>query len=84
MYNISRIGLEICNKIVYNICNCGNIGFYRLDIWEGSNMAAEKEIREKGKFKKTDYTLWYWILLSIIVDIAAFAFFDIAFKKEDF
>ena len=37
-----------------------------------------------GKFKKTDYTLWYWILLSIIVDIAAFAFFDIAFKKEDF
>jgi hypothetical protein len=36
-----------------------------------------------GKFKKTDYTLWYWILLSIIVDIAAFAFFDIAFKKED-
>ncbi|MCQ2272213.1 MAG: hypothetical protein MJZ72_05440 [Bacteroidales bacterium] len=37
----------------------------------------------KGKFKGTDYTLWYWILLSIIVDIAAFAFFDIAFKKEE-
>ena len=36
-----------------------------------------------GKFKTTDYTLWYWILLSIIIDIAAFAFFDIAFKKED-
>ena len=36
-----------------------------------------------GKFKATDYTLWYWILLSIIIDIAAFAFFDIAFKKED-
>ena len=36
-----------------------------------------------GKFKNTDYTLWYWILLSIIVDIAAFAFFDIAFKKSD-
>lgn len=35
-----------------------------------------------GKFKKTDYTLWYWILLSIIVDIAAFAFFDIAFKRD--
>ena len=37
-----------------------------------------------GKFKDTNYTLWYWILLSIIVDIAAFAFFDIAFKKEEF
>lgn len=37
----------------------------------------------KGKFKKTDYTLWYWILLSIIVDIAAFAFFDLAFRKEE-
>lgn len=38
----------------------------------------------KGRFRNTDYTLWYWILLSIIVDIAAFAFFDIAFKKEEF
>ena len=38
----------------------------------------------KGRFKHTDYTLWYWILLSIIVDVAAFAFFDIAFKKEDY
>lgn len=37
----------------------------------------------KGRFRNTDYTLWYWILLSIIVDIAAFAFFDIAFKSED-
>ena len=37
----------------------------------------------KGKFRDTDYTLWYWILLSIIVDLAAFAFFDIAFKKEE-
>lgn len=37
----------------------------------------------KGRFRNTDYTLWYWILLSIIVDIAAFAFFDIAFKNED-
>lgn len=36
-----------------------------------------------GKFNDTNYTLWYWILLSVIVDIAAFAFFDIAFKKED-
>ena len=37
-----------------------------------------------GRFKNTDYTLWYWILLSVIVDIAAFAFFSIAFKKEDY
>lgn len=37
----------------------------------------------KGKFKHTDYTLWYWILLSIIVDIAAFAFFSLAFKNEE-
>ena len=37
----------------------------------------------KGKFRHTDYTLWYWILLSVIVDIAAFAFFSIAFKKEE-
>lgn len=36
------------------------------------------------KFRNTDYTLWYWILLSVIVDIAAFAFFDIATKKDDF
>jgi hypothetical protein len=38
----------------------------------------------RREFKDTNYTLWYWILLSIIVDVAAFAFFDIAFKKEDF
>jgi hypothetical protein len=37
-----------------------------------------------GKFRNTNYTLWYWILLSVIVDIAAFAFFDIAFKREDY
>ncbi len=41
----------------------------------------------KGEFNKDgfkDYTLWYWILLAVIVDIAAFAFFYIAFKKEDY
>lgn len=38
----------------------------------------------KGEFKDTDYTFWYWILLSVIIDIAAFAFFDIAFKRDDF
>lgn len=37
----------------------------------------------KGRFSNTDFTLWYWILLAVIVDIAAFAFFSIAFKKED-
>lgn len=31
----------------------------------------------------TDSTLWYWILLAVIVDVAAFAFFVIAFKKEN-
>ena len=25
----------------------------------------------------------FWILISILVDIAAFIFFDLAFKKED-
>lgn len=38
----------------------------------------------KGEFNNKDYTLWYWILLAVIVDIAAFAFFYIAFKKEDY
>ena len=38
----------------------------------------------KGEFNSTDYTLWYWILLSVIIDIAAFVFFDIAFKREEF
>ncbi|MCQ2351444.1 MAG: hypothetical protein MJ003_05660 [Paludibacteraceae bacterium] len=37
----------------------------------------------QGEFKTTNYTFWYWILLSVIVDVAAFAFFDIAFKRED-
>ena len=36
-----------------------------------------------GRFKETDYTLWYWILLSIIVDLAAFAFFDIAVREHN-
>jgi hypothetical protein len=35
-----------------------------------------------GRYKNTDYTLWYWILLAVIVDVAAFAFFAIAFRKE--
>ena len=36
-----------------------------------------------GKFRHTDYTLWYWILFSIIVDIAAFVFFNIATKEDE-
>lgn len=37
----------------------------------------------KGEFKDKNYGLIYWILLSIIVDLAAFLFFNIAFKQED-
>jgi hypothetical protein len=25
----------------------------------------------------------FWILISVLIDVAAFIFFDIAFKKED-
>lgn len=35
----------------------------------------------KGKFEGKG--LWYWIVLSILVDIAAFIFFDIAFAKRN-
>lgn len=38
----------------------------------------------KGRFRNTDYTLWYWILVSVIVDLSAFAFFDIAFKRDEY
>lgn len=34
-----------------------------------------------GKFSDKNYGLIYWILLSVLVDIAAFVFFPIAFKK---
>lgn len=36
-----------------------------------------------GKFKDRDYGLVYWILLSIIIDLAAFAFFTIWLKDDD-
>lgn len=36
----------------------------------------------KGEFKDKNYGLIYWILLSIIVDLAAFLFFNIAFKQQ--
>lgn len=36
-----------------------------------------------GEFKEKNYGLIYWILLSIIVDLAAFLFFNIAFKSEE-
>ncbi|MCQ2318841.1 MAG: hypothetical protein MJZ90_08000 [Bacteroidales bacterium] len=39
-----------------------------------------KDIFE-GKYN--GHGLWYWIVLSILVDIAAFVFFDIAFAKSD-
>lgn len=35
----------------------------------------------KGQYKKHGFI--FWILISILVDIAAFIFFDLAFKKED-
>ena len=35
----------------------------------------------RGKYN--GHGLWYWIVLSILVDIAAFIFFDIAFARED-
>lgn len=35
-----------------------------------------------GKFQGLGVA--YWIVISILVDVAAFVFFDIAFKKEDF
>lgn len=36
-----------------------------------------------GAFKDKNYGLGYWILLSIIIDIAAFAFFTLALREED-
>lgn len=36
----------------------------------------------KGEF--TGHGFGFWIMISILVDIAAFIFFDIAFKKRDF
>lgn len=35
----------------------------------------------RGKYN--GHGLWYWIVLSILVDIAAFIFFDIAFARND-
>jgi len=35
----------------------------------------------KGKYN--GHGLWYWIVLSILVDIAAFIFFDIAFASDE-
>ncbi len=39
--------------------------------------------KTKEIYGNNDSTLWYWILLSIIVDVAAFAFFVISFKEEN-
>lgn len=36
-----------------------------------------------GEFKGKNYGLIYWILLSVIVDLAAFLFFNLAFKSEE-
>lgn len=37
----------------------------------------------KGEFKGKNYGLGYWIMLSIIVDLSAFLFFNLAFKREE-
>lgn len=57
------------------------------DVYRSDRLIKVTKVWEdyfKGEFKDTDYTLWYWILLSVIVDIAAFVFFNIAFKKEEY
>lgn len=36
-----------------------------------------------GKFKATDYDLVYWILFSLVIDLAAFCFFNVSFKEND-
>lgn len=36
-----------------------------------------------GKFKATDYGLVYWILFSLVIDLAAFCFFNVSFKEND-
>lgn len=35
----------------------------------------------RGEFTGKDYGLIYWILLSLVIDLAAFCFFNIAFKN---
>lgn len=37
----------------------------------------------KGEFKGKDYGLIYWILFSLVIDLAAFCFFNVAFKEKD-
>lgn len=35
-----------------------------------------------GKFKGRGFL--FWIVISILIDVAAFIFFDIAFKKREY
>lgn len=37
----------------------------------------------KGEFKGKDYGLIYWILFSLVIDLAAFCFFNVAFKEKN-
>lgn len=37
-----------------------------------------------GKYTGYNLSFWLWVVISILVDIAAFIFFDLAFKKEEF
>ena len=37
----------------------------------------------KGKFSNENSGMIYWILLSLVIDLAAFCFFNVAFKQEE-
>ena len=37
-----------------------------------------------GEYTGYNLSFWLWVVISILVDIAAFIFFDLAFKKEEF
>ncbi len=37
----------------------------------------------KGEFSKADSGMIYWILLSLVIDLAAFVFFNVALKKDE-
>ena len=46
-----------------------------IDVWKGL-FAGDPLYKERG--------LWFWVIVSIMVDIAGFIFFDIAFRKREY
>lgn len=46
-----------------------------IDVWKGL-FAGDPIYKGRG--------LWYWIILAIMVDVAGFIFFDIAFRKREY